>query len=86
MEMRTNKPLPVKNSNKMARFGLGMLAGLAVGGLTAILTAPRSGRETRAIIRSRAARAREHIADEARKAVAATREQYTMEHGHAPPG
>jgi gas vesicle protein len=85
MGMAVKRPLPVKNGKPVIKLGLGLLAGLAVGGVAVMLLTPRSGREMRTLIRTRTIQAKDHIVDEARKAVAATRESYYREHGHAPP-
>jgi len=41
------------SGEQWTKFGLGVLAGAAVGGVIALLYAPKSGRETRALIRAK---------------------------------
>jgi gas vesicle protein len=41
------------SGEQWTKFGLGVLAGAAVGGVIALLYAPKSGKETRALIRAK---------------------------------
>jgi gas vesicle protein len=47
----------------MSGFGLGMLTGVIVGGVIALLYAPKSGKETRALIEEKAVEVR-HVVGE----------------------
>ena len=47
------------NKDSLTGFGIGLLAGALVGGVVALLCAPKSGEETRAMIREKA----ENVAD-----------------------
>lgn len=42
------------NKDNVNGFGMGLLAGLVIGGVIALLYAPREGKETRRIIRDKA--------------------------------
>jgi gas vesicle protein len=53
-----------------AGFGLGILMGVALGAAIGILYAPRTGRETRELIRERAQEAKTTIGERAKKVVA----------------
>ncbi len=68
MKITVKKQRQTKNADAMVGLGLGLLAGAATGGLAAILLAPRSGRETRSLIRTRSSQARRHMAEDARRA------------------
>lgn len=50
--------------NDVANFLLGMAVGVAVGAALGILLAPRSGAETRKLIRERAGEVREQIGEQ----------------------
>ncbi len=45
--------------NRAGGFGVGLLIGAAVGGVVAMLYAPRSGEETRAMLRQKAQQTKE---------------------------
>jgi hypothetical protein len=58
---RGTAPRPVEEDSgwrQLAVFGAGLALGIAVGAGAALLTAPRTGSETRAALAARAARAR----------------------------
>ena len=63
---------------------IGATSGVILGGIVAILLAPRPGRETRALLQARASSAREHIMGDALREVEAQKVTYRDEHGHAP--
>ena len=47
----------------LAGFGIGLLAGVLIGGIVASLYAPRSGKETRKMLKSRASDVVDHVKD-----------------------
>jgi gas vesicle protein len=47
------------NKDNVIGFGIGLLAGAVIGGAIALLYAPQSGKETRAMLKSKALEARE---------------------------
>jgi gas vesicle protein len=49
------------NGQRCAGFGAGLLMGVMVGGVIALLYAPKSGKETRAYLRERLASASETL-------------------------
>jgi gas vesicle protein len=51
------------NGQQGSSFGLGLLMGVIIGGVIALLYAPKSGKETRAFIRERLAGASETLGD-----------------------
>ena len=51
------------NNDRAIGFGVGLLAGAAIGGVLALLYAPQSGKETREMIKQRAATARDRVGD-----------------------
>ncbi len=57
------------NKDNMAGFGIGILAGAAIGGVIALLYAPRSGKETRELLKSKAVETAGNVRDFATDAV-----------------
>jgi gas vesicle protein len=51
------------NNDRAMGFGIGLLAGAAIGGVLALLYAPHSGKETREMIKQRANTARDSVID-----------------------
>lgn len=49
------------DKEKLASFGIGIGTGLLIGGILGILYAPKSGKETRAIIKEKAAKVKNKI-------------------------
>jgi gas vesicle protein len=49
-------------NNKMMGFGIGLLTGVIMGGAIALLFAPRTGKETREIIKNKAIETRDTAA------------------------
>lgn len=47
----------------MAGVGIGLVAGMILGGAIALLYAPESGKETRKLLKSKAMDARHHVED-----------------------
>ncbi len=58
----------------LAGVGIGLLAGAVIGGVIALLYVPKSGKETREILASRAMETRDHIKDFATETVEKVRE------------
>lgn len=55
------------NRDQAVGFGIGLLAGAAIGGVVALLFAPQSGEETRAMIKGKA----EHLKERAQEVIGA---------------
>lgn len=51
------------NREQWASFGLGALAGAVVGGVIALLYAPKSGKETRSFLRDKFSEARHTVGE-----------------------
>lgn len=51
------------NRDNVAGFGIGILAGAAIGGVIALLYAPRSGKETRELLKSKAVETAGNVRD-----------------------
>jgi gas vesicle protein len=53
----------MSNSNSGARFGIGLILGLAVGAALGFLFAPQTGKETRELVKDKAADVSETVKD-----------------------
>ena len=53
----------MSNSDSGARFGIGLILGLAVGAALGFLFAPRTGKETRELVKDKAADVSETVKD-----------------------
>ncbi len=51
------------NKDNVTGFGIGLLAGAVIGGVIALLYAPKSGKETREMLKSKAMETRERAID-----------------------
>jgi len=51
------------NKEQWGSFGIGMLAGAVVGGAVALLFAPKSGKETRAVIKEKASDIKDKVGE-----------------------
>jgi gas vesicle protein len=54
------------DKEKLASFGIGIGTGLLIGGILGILYAPKSGKETRTIIRDKAVKVKDKVAGDIR--------------------
>jgi len=59
----------VMNRDNTIGFGIGFLTGAVVGGVIALLFAPRSGKETRQLIKDKAVETRDNVKDFASETV-----------------
>ena len=51
------------NKDHAVGFGIGLLTGAVIGGVIALLYAPQSGKETRALLKNKAMETRDNIQD-----------------------
>lgn len=51
------------NKDNVTGFGIGLLTGVIIGGVIALLYAPKSGKETREMLRSKAMETRDRALD-----------------------
>lgn len=51
------------DSKTLAAFGIGLAAGAVIGGAVALLYAPRSGKETRELLKSKAMETRDRVVE-----------------------
>ena len=57
------------NKDHAIGFGIGLLTGAVIGGVIALLYAPQSGKETRAMLKNKAIETRDNVQDFATDAV-----------------
>ncbi len=61
-------------SKALAGFGIGLVTGVIIGGVIALLYAPKSVSETREMLKSKAMETRDHVKDFATETVEKVRE------------
>jgi gas vesicle protein len=63
------------NSDNVIGFGIGLLAGAAIGGTMALLYAPNSGKKTRKLIKNKATEFVDDVKEEANEVVDEVKEK-----------
>ncbi len=54
----------MENNNTLAGFGIGLVTGVVIGGVIALLYAPKSGKETRQLIKDKVIEAVDTVREE----------------------
>ncbi len=62
------------NKENVVGFGIGLVTGVIIGGVIALLYAPKSGKETRQLIKDTAMETRDHVKNFATETVEKVRE------------
>lgn len=65
------------NKDHAIGFGIGLFAGAVIGGVIALLYAPKTGKETRQLIKDKATEVVDAVKDKATKVVGAVKEKTT---------
>ena len=65
------------NNDHAIGFGIGLLTGAVIGGTIALLFAPRSGKETRELIKARASDIVEEVKDKTSEVVGTVKDKTT---------
>jgi len=65
------------NKDHAIGFGIGLFAGAVIGGVIALLYAPKTGKETRQLIKDKATEVVDAVKEKATKVVGAVKEKTT---------
>jgi len=65
------------NKDQVVSFGIGLLAGAVIGGVMALLYAPKTGKETRQLIKDKTTEVVDAVKDKATEVVDTVKEKTT---------